>query len=103
MNSVDSTFNDHILTYFDNPLYNNDFWIVLLGLSQIDHGESKKHGFETLGCNIRAPEPKNLRKGQNFKVIFSWFPNKYNLIDHEESENRGPETLGSILRAPEHP
>ena len=103
MNSVDSTFNGHILTYFDNPFYYNDFSIVLRGYGQLDHGESKKHGFETPGCNLRALGPKNHENGQNFKVIFRDFLLSLNQIDHEESENRGPETLGSILRAPEHP
>ena len=66
-------FNSHILTYFDYHLYYNDFRIVILGSDQLDHGQSKKLGFETLECNHRAPEPKNHENGQNFKVIISLF------------------------------
>ena len=47
--------------------------IFLLIQGKIDHGESKKNGFETLGCNLRAAGPKNHEKSQNFKVVISLF------------------------------
>ena len=42
-----------------------------IDLGQFDHGESENHGPETPGSILRAPRPKNLRKGQNFKVIIT--------------------------------
>ena len=42
-----------------------------IDLDLIDHGESKNFGPDTLGSILRTKGPKNLKKGQNFKVIFS--------------------------------
>ena len=44
------------------------FWIVLR-YGQFDYGESKYRDPETQGSILRAPGPKNPKKGQNFKVI----------------------------------
>ena len=53
----------------------NDFSIAVIDQGQFDHGESENRGLETPGSILSAPGPKNLIKGQNFKVIMSWFPN----------------------------
>ena len=55
---------------------NKDFWIAILGNGKYDHSESEYCGHESLVSIHRALGPKDLKKGLNFKVIFSLFPNE---------------------------
>ena len=48
----------------------NYFCIIILSEGQFDHGESENRGPETLGSISRAPGPKNVKKGQNFIIIY---------------------------------
>ena len=61
LNSVDSTFNGHILTYLGYHLFYNDFLVPILSYGQLDHIQFKNRGFVTLGSFLRDPGPKNLK------------------------------------------
>ena len=92
LNSVDSTFNGYILTYLKYPLFYNDFWILVLIFSQLNHGESENHSFENLWCIVRTPGQKNPKKRSKFQIHYILnFQVFLNRIDHEEYDNRDPE------------